>query len=54
MLERLLEATVGDLDLRDTVIVTPNTSIGDTIQALQSAHRGAALVEDGQGKLLAV
>jgi CBS domain-containing protein len=54
MLERLLAATVGDLDLRDTVIVTPNTSIGDTIQALRTAHRGAALVEDEQGKLLGI
>ncbi len=54
MLQRLLAATVGDLDLRTAVMVTPNTPIEDVIEALREVHRGAALVEDGDGTLLGI
>ena len=54
MLQRLLATTVGDLDLRTAVMVTPSTPVVDVIEALREVHRGAALVEDGNGTLLGI
>jgi len=54
MLQRLLAASVSELDVRLPVVVSPSATVADTIQALRKARRGAALIVDARGTLVGI
>ena len=54
MLEEIAATPLGDLSMREPVRVQGDATLIDVVTAMRERRRGAAIVEDGDGRLVGI
>lgn len=54
MLEEIAATPIGDLSSREPVRVKDDATLIDVVTAMRERRRGAAIVEDGEGRLVGI
>ena len=54
MLDLIASTRVAEIELRPAVRVKPSTTLAEVVSAMQAGRRGAALIEDAEGRLLGI